>query len=163
MAITIRGVGVWFSETILFIRNGWLCLCRCRILFVSSSIYSEAKLALTNLGMLLMQTSAIRSISRQLICRAKGVTCSSSQMLLSWLLTATAGFLSVLFIFHKWSSFVFISQYQVVKYVFLSFLSDISLDVFGKKVLVKSKTSVSHSLQNAIKKRLRTIKAPLTS
>jgi hypothetical protein len=70
-------------------------------LFVSSSIYSEANLTPINLGMLLMQTLAIRSMSRQFICRANGVICSSgetpqgaglpvlSELLLLWCIVLT--------------------------------------------------------------------------
>jgi hypothetical protein len=78
--ITIGDGGVWFRDTILLMGNGWLYRTRCRIWLGSSRTYRDAKPAPTSAGIFVTQASAIRSMSRLLIWRARGVTSSSSEL-----------------------------------------------------------------------------------
>lgn len=146
-AITISDGGFWFSETILFIRNEWLCFCRCRILLVSSSIYNEASLAPTRFGMCLMQTSVIRPRSRQFINRANGVSCSIIGILPSALLSI---FLELLFFWCIVQEFcIFIQSTQYREEPMDSFIyhciGHFSRDIWGKHTIKAEKWICSNT------------------
>ena len=100
-AITIGRRRILIQDTILLMGNGWLCLTRCRMPLVSSRAYRTRSESRPDYhGIFVTHTSAMRSMSRQLICLASGVTCSRSEIFRRAVRCVLIGFLAI----GSWSS-----------------------------------------------------------